>query len=113
MKNAAKKWYNYLIIIGITGILFGCAYTPYHASNGESWPARYVCYFMIFSGIVVGLCGFIAQDIYKGVIRHKINDWTNKLDEKYEHKAWAIFFPMLMSGALAFAVGVIASFFVK
>lgn len=113
MKNAAKKWYNYLIALGIVGILFGCAYTPFKVSNGSDWPAKYVCYFMVFSGIVIAGVGFIVQDIYRAVIRHRINDWDNKLDESYLNKAWAIFYPMLTGGILTFVIGVISNLFVK
>lgn len=111
MKNAAKKWWNYLIILAIVGIIFISGYLPFKNLSDEVWPFNYMVYFFIFAGIAVALIGFIAQDIYRGVIRHRINDWDNNLDKSYLDKAWLIFFPLLFSGLIVFISGIVMNIF--
>lgn len=113
MKNAAKKWYNYLIALFIDAILALSATLPNIIGGDVIWPKKYCCYFLLFAGVVVIGIGFIIQDIYRGVIRHRINDWNNNLDIKYINKAWSIFYPLLISGGISIIVGIISNFFIK
>lgn len=113
MKNASKKWYNYLFVLLIDAILALGAILPNVIGGDEIWPKKYCCYFLLFAGVVVIGIGFIIQDIYRGVIRHRINDWDNKLEDKYVNKAWSIFYPLLVSGGISIIVGIISNIFVK
>lgn len=106
MKNASTKWYNYVFAVLVLGAIFCAGFLPYKLINGEGWPVKYVYYTILFGGVAVTLIGFIAQDIYRAVIRHRINDWDNKLDQKYVDKAWAIFYPMFISGLISVVVGI-------
>ena len=56
---------------------------------------------------------FSAQDIYRAVIRHKINDWDNELDDKYKNKAWAIYYPLFISGIILIVSALLLNFFLK
>ena len=114
MKNAAKKWYNYLLLIAAGALPFGIGIWIYFGKNDASvWPLSYTSLTMVYGGIVLAGVGFIIQDIYRGVIRHKINDWDNPLEEKYLNTAWSIFFPLLFGGLLSFIAGLIMYMFVK
>lgn len=96
-----------LAVLGAGGLV------PYFVTKGVQWPKNYVCYFLIFGGIVFVLGGFIAQDLYRGWKRHKLNDWDNKLPEEIINKAWSIYFPFFTSGLLSFAIGLIAYLIIK
>lgn len=113
MKNASRKWYNYIFALILLGLVFCGSYLPYKFTNGEGWPLKYVCYCVFFSGVALLLVGFIIQDIYRALIRKKINDWDNKLDQKYIDKAWAIFYPMFVSGLISVVVGIFINLFLK
>lgn len=113
MKTAAKKWYNYAFIVLVLGIIFCAAYLPYVFTHGVEWPAKYVRYSVFFYGVGILLIGFIIQDIYRATVRHKINDWDNKLDQKYIDKAWAIYYPLFVSGLTATIVGLAINLILK
>ena len=114
MKKAAKTWYNYLLILAVSAIPAAVGLTCFFViKNNEKWPLFYSALTMVFGGVVILGLGFIGQDIYRGVIRHKINDWDNPLDQKYLDKAWAIYFPLLFGGLLSFIAGGIMYLFVR
>ena len=113
MKNALKKWYNYFYMVGGIALLVAGGVIPHFLAGPEAWPVKYICYFMMFGGVVFLGGGFIAQDLYRGYVRHKINDWDNKLEDKYINKAWSIFFPFFSSGLVTFLVGLIFYLFIK
>lgn len=113
MIKAVKTWYNYLIAVGILALLVAGGILPYYLVGPEKWPAAYICYFLLLAGVIVLGVGFIVQDLYRGVIRKRINDWDNKLDDKYLNVAWAIFYPMLVSGLLSILGGLISYIFIK
>ncbi len=113
MIKAIKTWYNYLIAIGILAILVTGGVLPYYLAGSDKWPVAYISYFLLLAGVIVLGVGFIVQDLYKGVIRKRINDWDNKLEDKYLNVAWAIFYPMLVSGLLSIFGGLIFYVFIK
>ena len=106
MKNAFCKWYNYLIALAGDGLVTGIALLIYNLFNDETkFPKQYIAYTFLFAGVVLVGLGFIIQDLYRGWVRHKLNQWDGPLDEKYVNKAWMIFCPMLVSGVLSVIAG--------
>ena len=106
MKNAFSKWYNYLLALFGDGLVTLIALLIYFLTNNETlFPKRYIAYVFLFAGVVLIGVGFIIQDVYRGITRHKINDWDNPLEEKYLNKAWAIFMPMFVAGILSIIAG--------
>ena len=113
MKNAVKKWYNYLFILLGVGILIGVGLAVFYLVGEPNWPLKYSWYFMIFAGVFCSLVGFIIQDLYRGWKRHKMHDWDNPLPDDIINKAWSILFPLLTTGVLTFLVGLIAYLITK
>ncbi len=106
MKKAFLKWYNYLFALLGDGLVTGVALLIYFLINDESkFPKQYISYTFLFSGVVLIGVGFIIQDLYRGFIRHKLNQWDGPLDEEYINKAWSIFCPMLVAGVLSIIAG--------
>lgn len=114
MKNAFSKFYNYLlgILAFLIPALIGFLCWKF-ISNDSTWPLVFIGYTMMFGGVVLVGGGFIVQDVYRAVIRKRINDWDNKLDKKYIDKAWAIYFPMFFGGSLSILAGFIFYLFVR
>ena len=113
MKHAAKNWLNYLFsVLGII-LLVGTAILIFEVIGEPDWSLMYSFYFMIFGGIFFVGVGFIAQDLYRGWKRHKLNDWDNPLPQEIVNKAWDIFFSFLTSGFLTFLAGLIAFLLTK
>ena len=112
MKYALKKWWNYLIGFGGYLLAATIAILPRvllitNSSLTYKWPSEWLSYVLVFIGIVYILLGFIIQDVYRARIRHKINDWDNDLPDEYLNKAWMIFLPFLLAGALSFINGLL------
>ena len=108
MKNAFKKWWNYLIAIGLVGIAVAVAIIPYFAiKDSKVWPLVYISYVCLFSAVVYVGGGFIAQDIFRAVQRKKTNNWDFPLEQKYIDKAWMIFLPFLLAAAVLLLSGLI------
>lgn len=106
MKNAFCKWYNYLYALAGDGLVTGIALLIYFLFNDETkFPKQYIAYTFLFAGVVLIGVGFIIQDLYRGYVRHKIQDWDNPLEEKYLNRAWSIFCPMLVAGVLSIIAG--------
>ncbi|MBQ0008816.1 MAG: hypothetical protein KBS97_00830 [Firmicutes bacterium] len=114
MKNASKKWYNYIFaalgIAFLVGVSLGLYFT---LGDQKGWPLKYSWFLMIFGGITFVMVGFIIQDLYRGWKRHKLHDWDNPLPDEVVNKAWSIFFPLLTSGILTFLAGLIAFLITK
>lgn len=113
MKNALKKWYNYLLALVGVAFLVGLSISFYFIIGQPDWPLRYTWFFMIFGGITFVLVGFVIQDLYRGWKRHKLHDWDNNLPEEIVNKAWRIYFPLFASGIVTFLVGLIAFLITK
>ena len=113
MKNASKKWWNYLLVAVGVGILVGLGLTFFYTIGEPNWPLKYSWFFMIFGGVFFALVGFIIQDLYRGWKRHKLHDWDNPLPDEIVNKAWSILFPLLFSGIISFLVGLIAFLLTK
>ena len=102
MKNAAKKWYLYVIALAIVVIIAIIAVVPYLVG---SWAFTLIKDIFLFSGIVVFLVGFIIQDIYRARNRRETKNWAGKLPKEVTDKAWNIFYPFFLSGILSVVVG--------
>lgn len=114
MKKALCKWYNYLIALGLVGLAAIVAIVPYFAiNNSEIWPKVYISYISLFSAVIYAGGGFIAQDIYRGVIRKKTNNWDFPLEDKYIETAWRIYLPLLLAAAILLLSGLISYLFLK
>lgn len=114
MKYSFSKWYNYLFALALCLIPTGVGVIPFFVNNNPKiWPINFVFYAILFGGVVLLGIGFIWQDIYRGLTRKKINDWDNKLDQKYLDKAWSIFMPFFLSGCLCILVGLVMNFIVS
>lgn len=114
MKHAFTRWYNYLFTLALCVFPTTVGLIPYFINNGnKNWPINYVAYSIIFGGVVLFGIGFIWQDIYRGLTRKKINDWDNKLDQKYLDNAWAIFMPFFLSGCICVVAGLIMNFIIS
>lgn len=108
MKNAFAKWYNYVFALLGDGIVTLVALLIYFLFNDETkFPKQYISYTYLFSGVVLVGIGFIVQDLYRGYVRHKLNQWDGSLDDQYLDKAWSIFCPFLVSGILSVIVGAV------
>ena len=114
MKKALSKWYNYLYAFGLVVLVAIVAIIPYFAiNNSDIWPKVYISYISLFSAVIYAGGGFIAQDIYRGVIRKKTNNWDFPLEDEYIEKAWKIYLPFLLAGALLLLAGLISYLFLK
>lgn len=114
MKNALKKWYNYVYAVLGIAFLVGVSLTLHFLlGDARGWPIKHSWYLMIFGGITFVMGGFIAQDLYRGFQRKKLHDWDNPLPKEIVDKAWSIFFPFLSSGLLTFLAGLIAFLITK
>ena len=106
MKNAASKWYNYVIALVGLGIIAAIAIIPYFAySDSENWPLGYIKNVFLFAGVVVFFIGFVIQDIFRARARHATKNWADKLPKETTDKAWAIFFPFFSIGILSVIAG--------
>lgn len=113
MKNAIKKWYNYIFALLGIAFLVGLALGLFFTIGEPNWPLKYSFFFMIFGGVTFVLVGFIIQDLFRGWNRHKLHDWDNPLPDEIVNKAWAIYFPLFSSGLLTFLAGLIAFLITK
>lgn len=107
MKNASKKWYNYLISVAGIGLFLAIGLLLFYKIGEPNWPLKYTWFLLIFGGVFCLLVGFIIQDLYRGWNRHKLKDWDNPLPEKIVNKAWSIFYPILCCGLPTFLIGLI------
>lgn len=109
MKNAITKWFNYLIGLGLIGIVLIVALVPYFAiDNKEIWPKVFISYVCLFSAVVYIGGGFITQDIYRAFQRKKTKNWDYPLEQVYVNQAWRIFFPFLFAGIVLLIAGLIS-----
>lgn len=114
MKKSFCTWYNYLFVLLGLGVTACACLIPYFIINDTtSFPMTFINYSFLFAGVVLFGIGFIWQDLYRGYIRHKINDWDNELPQEFKDKAWNIFMPFLLSGIISIIVGAIMCIFVK
>lgn len=114
MKKALCKWYNYLIAFGLVCLVAIVAIIPYFViNNPEIWPRVYISYISLFSAVIYAGGGFIAQDIYRGVIRKKTNNWDFPLEDQYIETAWRIYLPLLLATAILLLSGLISYLFLK
>lgn len=114
MKKALCKWYNYVFALILVGLVAIVALVPYFAINDQSfWPKVYISYILMFSAVIYAGGGFIAQDIYRGVIRKKTNNWDFPLEDEYIEKAWRIYLPFLLAGIICLIAGLISYLFLK
>lgn len=114
MKNALKKWYNYLIGLGLVALVAAIAIIPYFAINDSSfWPRIYISYISLFSGVVFAGGGFIAQDIYRAMKRKETKNWDYPLEDKYINTAWRIYFPFLFAAVVLVLAGLISYLFLR
>lgn len=110
MKNAAKKWYYYVISLVALAIIAGIAIIPYFAySDSSKWPLAYIKNVFLFAGVVVFFIGFVIQDIYRARYRRQSKNWADKLPQEISDKAWNIFFPFFTSGILSVIAGAVAT----
>ena len=108
MKNALCKWYNYLIAVGLIGVVAIVAIVPYFAIKDPNiWPRVYISYVSLFSAVIYVGGGFIAQDIYRAFQRKKTKNWDYPLEQKYIDKAWLIFLPFLLAAVVLLISGLI------
>ena len=108
MKKALSKWYTYALIIPCLGLVALAATLPYFITNDNSvYPLVFVAYTILLSGVIYIGGGYIAQDIYRGVIRKKTNKWDFPLEDVYLNKGWSIYMPLLLSGVISLIVGFI------
>lgn len=114
MKNAFKKWFTYLIALGLCGIASAASLIPYFTINDlKSWPAAYISYSYLLSGVVIVGVGFIVQDIFRALKRKETKNWEGPLEEKHINKAWLIFGPCLLSGLTCILLGLILYPFIR
>lgn len=114
MKKSYCTWYNYLFVLA--GLVITCAacLIPYFViRNPEIFPAKYINYSFLFAGVVLFGVGFIWQDLYRGWVRHKTNEWSEELPQDIKNKAWAIFMPFFTTGIISVLVGAILCIFIK
>lgn len=108
MKKAFTTWYNYIFTIIGLGIVSTVAIVPYFGLNDSTkWPTSYISYVYLFGGVILFGVGFIWQDLYRGLIRKRINNWETNLPQEYVDKAWRIFHPFFTSGILSVLTGII------
>lgn len=108
MKRAFKRWYNYVIALGLVGIVSMIAIIPYFVlADSNKWPVSFISYTYLFAGVVIFGVGFIIQDLYRARIRHVTKNWNNPLEIKNLNVAWAIFCPAFVGGLLSVIVGAI------
>jgi membrane protease YdiL (CAAX protease family) len=110
MKKGFTRWYNYLIGLLLCGIVSCIAIIPYFVLNdANKWPATFITYTYMFSGIVIFGVGFIIQDIYRAKVRHQTKNWNNPLKKENLNTAWAIFTPAVIGGLVCIIIGIICS----
>ncbi len=108
MKKAFTKWYNYLLALGLCALAVGISLAIYFIiNNQDKWPAIYISYVLLFSGVIYIGGGFISQDIYRGIKRKQTKNWDYPLEQKFLDVAWRIFMPFLVSGVLLLISGLI------
>ena len=114
MKKAFGKWYVYLIAFGLVILAGLVGVVPYFGlNNPDIWPKVYISYICLFSAVIYIGGGFIAQDIYRGVIRKRTNNWDFPLEDNYLETAWKIYLPLLLAGAVLLIGGLISYLFLK
>ena len=114
MKKALCKWYNYLFALLLVILAEAIGVIPYFAiNNSDVWPRVYISYISLFSAVVYLGGGFIAQDIYRGVIRKKTNNWDFPLEDVYLERAWNIYLPFFLGGFTLLLTGLISYLFLK
>lgn len=114
MKNALKKWYSYLIAVGLCGIAATVAMVPYFSLEDKTvWPRVYISYVLLFAGVVFAGIGFIVQDIFRAFRRKATKNWDYPLEQKDINRAWLIYLPCLLSGLICFIAGLISYLFLR
>lgn len=114
MKKAFKKWYTYLIALGLVALASAVAIIPYFALNDpNAWPRVYISFVCLFAAVVYAGGGFIAQDIYRATVRKKTNNWDFPLEDIYLEKAWTIYLPILLAGLILLISGLISFIFLR
>lgn len=110
MKKAFSTWYNYLIVLGGSAAVALVALAPYLAllndpGRGYEWDLRTAALVFLVAGSFVALAGFIAQDVYRALVRHKAKNWDDPLPRENVDKAWMIFMPCLGVGIVSLITG--------
>lgn len=114
MKKALGNWYTYVITFGLVVLAASIGIIPYFGvRNPEIWPKVYISYICLFSAVIYVGGGFIAQDIYRAVIRKRTNNWDFPLEDNYLETAWKIYLPLLLAGAALLLGGLISYLFLK
>lgn len=115
MKKAFKLWYTYVIALAIVIVICAIAIIPricvVFLGSQIEWNSNLPFTIIMVSGVLLILIGFVSQDILRARVRHKTKNWDGKLDDVTIFKAWKIFAPFLLSGALLLIIGSILSLF--
>lgn len=114
MKNAFKKWYTYLIALGMVSASAIVAIIPFFALNDPNiWPKVYISYTTLLSGVIYALVGFIIQDIFRALKRKETKNWDYPLEKVHVDKAWRIFAPFFLAAAILIVFGLISYLFLR
>lgn len=114
MKNAFKKWYTYLIALGMVAASMAVAIIPFLAlNNPDIWPKVYISYTSLLSGVIYLGVGFIIQDIFRAFKRKETKNWDYPLEQEHIDKAWRIFAPFFLAAGILILTGLISYLFLK
>ena len=114
MKNAFKKWYTYLFMVGLIGVAALIATIPFFAINDpKAWPKVFISYTLLLAGVIYLGGGFIGQDIYRAFKRKETKNWDYPLEQKYVNKAWLIYMPFFLGGFVLLISGLVSYLFLK
>ena len=114
MKKAFKKWYEYVFAFFLVLLVEAVAIIPYFGLNDPNvWPRVFISYVSLFSAVVYIGGGFIVQDIYRALKRKETKNWDFPLEDKYIEKAWTIYLPFILAGAVLLLGGLISYLFLK